>query len=327
MKMKNDKVVILYNELTENPQPDELDVLDQVHLVKESLQELGYKTSEVTFSFNIEKTIKQIKEIDPYFIFNLVESINNKGELCYLGPAIFNYLQIPYSGVPLEGMFITTTKVLTKKMLRNNNIRTADWIELHELEKIDASIRYILKPIWEDGSLGLDFENVFYGNDDAYIKNLKNVDRNKFFIEKYIEGREFNISVIGGKDGPKLLPHAEMQFIDFPEGKPKIMGYSAKWVEGTIDFHQTIRTFEFKEKDKPLLDKLTQICLKCWDVFNLKGYARVDFRVDKENNPYVLEINANPCLSPEGGFYAASLQNGYNFTKVVEMIIEDIFKK
>ncbi len=323
--MKNNKVVILYNKLSENPLPDELDVLTQVELVSDTLKELGYKISEVTFSFEIDKVISHLKEINPLFVFNLVESIDNKGELCYVCPAILDYLQIPYSGVPLEGMFTTTTKLLTKKILKSNAIPTADWVELNELEKIEPSLRYILKPIWEDGSLGLDFDSVFYGNDKTYIKKLKDVDRNKFFIEKYVEGREFNISVIGGKNGPEVMPHAEMQFVNFPEGKPKIMGYSAKWSEDTFDFNQTVRTFDFNECDKPLLDKLTVICLKCWNTFNLKGYARVDFRVDTDNNPYVLEVNANPCISPDSGLYAAILKKGYNFKNFIEKVIEDIF--
>lgn len=323
--MINNKVIILYNKLSEKPLADELDVLTQVNLVADTLKELGYVISEVPFSFNINEAIKQIKEIDPCFVFNLVESIDNKGELCYIGPAILNYLQIPYSGVHLEGMFITTNKLLTKKNLKNNGIHTADWIELNELKKIDPSVKYILKPICEDGSLGLDFDSVFHGNDKAYIERMKHVDRNKFFIEKYIDGREFNISVIGGKNGPEVMPHAEMQFIDFPEDKPKILGYSAKWVKDTFDYNKTVRTFKFNEIDKILLDKLTEICLQCWRVFDLKGYVRIDFRVDEKNNPYVLEVNANPCLSPDSGFYAAIQQKGYSFKQFIGKVIEDIF--
>lgn len=325
--MTNNKVVILYNKLSENPQADELDVLTQVNLVADTLKELGYQTSEVQFSFEIDEAINQLKKQDPCFVFNLVESINNKGELCYVGPSVLEYLKIPYSGVQLEGMFITTNKLITKKILRSNNIPTSDWIELNELEKIESGVRYILKPIWEDGSLGLDFDSVFYGNDIAYVEKLKNVERKKFFIEKYIEGREFNISVLGGINGPEVMPHAEMQFINFPEGKPQIMGYSAKWVEDTLDYDQTERTFNFNESDKPLLDKLSDICLKCWKAFDLSGYVRVDFRVDNNNIPYVLEVNANPCLSPDSGLYAATQQKGYSFKTVIERVIEDIFKK
>ena len=122
----------------------------------------------------------------------------------------------------------------------------------------------------------------------------------------------------------EVMPHAEMQFINFPDGKPKIMGYSAKWTEDTFDYDQTVRTFEFKESDKDLLKKLNRICVKCWKVFDLKGYVRVDFRIDCNNNPYVLEINANPCLSPDSGLYAAIHQKGYNFKQFIEKVIEDI---
>ncbi len=321
--MKNDKVIILYNQLTENPQPDELDVITQVKLVSGAIQQLGYKTYELPFSFQIDKVIKQIKDINPCFIFNLVESIENNGELCFLSPAILKYLQIPYSGVPLEGLFITTNKLLTKKMLAAKNILTAPWIELNQLDKLKKSERYILKPTNEDGSLGLDFDNVFYGNDLNYIEKIKKLNRNKFFIEKYIEGREFNISVLGGKKGPEVMPHAEMLFLNFPDEKPKMMGYSAKWTEETEEYQQTIRTFDIKKSDQPLLNKLSKICIQCWDLFDLKGYARVDFRIDDKNNPYVLEINANPCISSDSGFYVACEKKGYTFKQVMQRIIED----
>ncbi len=319
----NKKALVLYNKLTEDAKADELDVLDQVQLVSETLEDMGFEVQHLPFSFNIEQAINEIRKFRPGFIFNLVESIDNKGELCFIAPSVLNYLGIPYSGVRLEGMFVTTNKVLTKKMLRNAGIPTADWHETTDTKNLNPEKTYILKPLTEDGSLGLDYENVFKGSDEAYIEKVKTLSRSQFFIEEYIEGREFNISVLGGILGPEVLPHAEMQFIDFPVGKPKIMGYSAKWKEDTFDYESTCRTFEFNEDDKPLLEKLNEICIKCWHVFDLHGYVRIDFRVDSKGNPFVLEINANPCLSDNGGFYAASQQKGYAFTDVMKRIIED----
>lgn len=323
---ENNRALILYNKLSENAQADELDVLDQVELVYETLKELGYSVASLQLSFNIEFAISEIKKINPFFIFNLVESMDNKGELCFIAPAVLNYLKIPYSGVRLEGMYITTNKLLTKKMLRNAGLPTADWISMNETENIDPAKTYILKPLLEDGSLGLDYDNVFKGNDKEYIEKISKLSRFQYFIEEYIDGREFNISVLGGNNGPEVMPHAEMQFIDFPEDKPKIMGYSAKWSEDTFDYDSTCRTFDFCQDDVPLLKKLDTICIQCWKIFDLHGYARVDFRVDKNGNPYILEINANPCLSDNGGFYAASQRKGYPFTEVMKRIIEDALK-
>ncbi|OPZ99096.1 MAG: D-alanine--D-alanine ligase B [Bacteroidetes bacterium ADurb.Bin408] len=147
------------------------------------------------------------------------------------------------------------------------------------------------------------------------------------YADQYIEGREFNISILGGKEGPQVLLPAEMCFYNYPEGKLKVVGYRTKWVEDSFEYENTRRTFDFPPDDAPLLELLKQICLKCWKAFNLKGYARVDFRVDKNNVPYVLEINANPCISPSSGFISAAKQTGISMKEVFERIIYDTYHK
>jgi D-alanine-D-alanine ligase len=92
----------------------------------------------------------------------------------------------------------------------------------------------------------------------------------------------------------------------------------------SFEYRNTIRHFVFSKKDDQLLTELSAITLKCWKVFNLHGYARVDFRVDEDGKPWVLEINANPCISPDSGFVAAAGQAGLNFETVVRHIINDI---
>ena len=98
-------------------------------------------------------------------------------------------------------------------------------------------------------------------------------------MEGFVDGREFNISVIAGEVGPETLPPAEIMFYNYPKEKLRIMSYAAKWHEGTFEYENVERTFEFKPGDKPLLDGLRQTALHCWRLFGLKGYARVDFRV------------------------------------------------
>jgi D-alanine-D-alanine ligase len=133
------------------------------------------------------------------------------------------------------------------------------------------------------------------------------------------------MSMLGGNAGPEVMNPAEMLFHNYPEGKPQIMGYKSKWVEGSFEYENTSRTFEIKEADIPLHNQIREICLKCWKVFNLKGYARVDLRVDENNRPLILEINANPCISPDAGFYVACTHAGHKFNDVVKRIIEDAY--
>ncbi len=66
---------------------------------------------------------------------------------------------------------------------------------------------------------------------------------------------------------------------------------------------------------------MAEISLQCWKIFDMNGYVRVDFRVDDQNRPWVLEVNANPCLSPDAGFVAACQQGGVNYTEMVKRII------
>ena len=71
------------------------------------------------------------------------------------------------------------------------------------------------------------------------------------------------------------------------------------------------------------MKKMADMAGKCWDLFGLRGYGRVDFRVDEEGRPWVLEVNANPCLSPDAGFVAAAFKGGLGFEGVIKRIIQD----
>lgn len=320
------KAIIYFNQLSENAQADELDVLEQASLVQKALSQIGYEVQQLPFSFDLHRAINEITNFKPDLLFNLVESIENNGEFCYFAPAIFNFLKVPYSGVRLEAMFNTTNKILAKEKFSYMGIPTAEWLHPDNLDQIDPKSQYILKPAWEEGSLGIDEHSVFSGDDHNYIEKIKKLQRGRFFVEKLITGREFNISVLGGNSGPEVLPLAEMCFIDFPKGKPKIMGYSAKWNEDSFEYKNTRRTFDFKEEDIPLLEKLSNLALKCWNDFGMLGYIRVDIMVDEACNIYVLEINTNPCLSESGGFYAAASKQGYNYIDIIKRIVEDAYK-
>ena len=70
-----------------------------------------------------------------------------------------------------------------------------------------------------------------------------------------------------------------------------------------------------------MLATLKELALRCWKLFGLRGYARIDFRVDREGKPWILEVNANPCLSPDAGFSAATLRAGLTFPDVLRRIL------
>jgi len=319
-------ILILFNKISKNPTTDELDVLDQVQIVSGALIQLNYTVKELQLDMNLDQAVRKIRKLNPFIIFNLAEAIHNKGEFAYLAPAILSYLNIPFTGNPLVPMFFSSNKVLAKKELKRIGIPTPSWVTLDEIRKIRSNKKYILKPIWEEGSFGLDEDSIFVGSDKNYISSIKEKNKNYFFLEEFIEGREFNVSIIGTKKGPKMLPVAEMKFLKYPQGKPKIMGYTAKWKEKSFEYMHTKRTFTIPARDQDIEKKIIEICRKCWIKLGFKGYVRVDFRLGANRIPYVIDLNLNPCISPSGGFVAASEKAGYKFTEVIELLLEEALK-
>jgi len=321
--MTRNRCCILFNQPRENALPDELDVLDQVEYIEKNLDELGIETYRTGITADFMKEIAALAENKPDFVFNLVESINNKGELCYFIPALLNMYSIPYSGNPVEAMFITTSKALTSKTLKKAGINNPGAYAPSQYNQLIPGNKYIIKPIWEDGSLGITGESVFTFTSE-YEAKLKSYKDTHWLIEDYIDGREFNISIIAGDNGPEVLPPAEMVFHNYEEGKPKIVDFKAKWEVGTFEFQNTIRNFPGDKLNPVLKERIMSSALRCWHIFGLKGYARVDMRVDKNDIPFVLEVNANPCLSPDSGVVAATVAARLPFTVVLQRILKDL---
>lgn len=321
--MGKPEILILHQCVPDDAQPDEKDVLVQAGEISKVLIDSGFKVNilpvDLDFSF-----IKLIAK-KPYAVFNLVETFNSSAVNAHLVPLILEQFKIPFSGNSSSAIFITTDKVLTKDILFANNIPTANWHTKKRGEPFQKDF-YIFKPVSEDASIGITNENLKHLENldeaDAAIEYFEKKYKIPFFCEKFIDGREFNVSVIGNKGDARVLFPAEMIF--FEDGhENKILCYDSKWNEGSEKYDTSRRTFDIGDEDKKLIKKLKAICEKCWKVFKLSGYARVDFRVDKNNNPYVLEINANPCLSPDSGLFAAAGNEGLSYKELINIILAE----
>ncbi|RPI74854.1 MAG: D-alanine--D-alanine ligase [Desulfobacteraceae bacterium] len=323
-------VAVLHDWVHDRADPDHADVLVQTQAVSEALAELGYNPIEMDFSLDLKACIKKLQDLNPLFVFNLVESTEQQGRLIYFAPALLDSLRRPYTGSRTDAIYITTNKFLTKQLFAAWNIPAPrGFLPDHLRANLKFSGEpYIVKSLWEHASVGLNEDSVVCIKNALQLKHAMTQRQSKLggecFAEEYIEGREFNLGLLAGPDGPQVLPPAEIRFVDFPEGKRRLVDYRAKWEEHSFEYTHTPRSFDFPAADRPLLENLIVISKKCWELFDLHGYARVDFRVDKENNPFVLEINANPCLSPDAGFFAAAQQAGLDMPRIVERIIADM---
>lgn len=314
---------IIYNEPREGALADELDVLDQVEHIEKHLINLGISVYRKGITDKFMSEITELAKEKPDFVFNLVESINNKGELIYFVPALLNMYRIPFSGNSLEAIFLSSNKTIASRMMKDAGINNPASYLPSESGLLKEGRQYIVKPIWEDGSLGINEESVFIHGTASKIK-LKNLDDSHWFIEDFIDGREFNISVLAGENGPEVLPPAEIVFVDYAIDKPKIIDFKAKWEMDSFEYTNTVREFPGKALSPALIKNLKEAAISCWHLFGLKGYARVDVRTDSNGDVFVIDINGNPCISPDGGFVAATKEGGYQFNEVLQRIINDL---
>jgi D-alanine-D-alanine ligase len=325
-------VVIIHNSLPPDAPPDEKDVLNQVQAISDALRNLGYRTATVPLGLDIGAFSARLEELDPLCVFNLVEALDGDGRLIHLACSILDHLRIPYTGAGTEAMFLTSNKVLAKEWMNLSGIPTPEWIVPGKRRTHDLPFPscYILKTLWEEASVGIDRESVQEAHSIGELSDLLEKRSRMLgkacFAERFIDGREFNLSVLGERGGPRLLPPAEIVF-SFPDDRPRIVDYKAKWEEDSVEYRSTVRTFEFGEGDADLLAELERIARLCWNAFDLKGYARVDFRVDGQGRPWVLEINANPCISPDSGFVAASFTAGLSYGGLIERILSDTLER
>jgi D-alanine-D-alanine ligase len=322
-------VAVLHAHVPENASADEQDTLVQAEAVSRSLSRLGYEPAPVSFDMNLEAVGTRLRSLRPAFVFNLVESVQGLGKLIHLAPSLLDALGFPYTGASTEAMFLTSNKLVAKKLLSASRLATPPTYTLASVaEENFVKGRCIIKSVWEHASIGMNQNSVFTADSVARLRREINKFRKRFggewFCEQYIDGREFNLSVLSGTQGPEVLPPAEIRFDAYPEGKPRIVDYRAKWKPNSFEYRHTNRSFEFSTEDTILIERLKEVARACWKLFDLRGYARVDFRVDASGKPWILEVNANPCLAPDGGFPAAASRAGLSLDQVVERIIVDL---
>ena len=324
------KVAILHNAVADSDSATDRDVLVQVQAIEQALCTLGHVPRRIACTLNLEAVEESLTMDRPGVVFNLVESLGGSDRLAHLAAVLLDDLDLPYTGTHSTNLHLANNKPAAKERLRSAGLPTADWAvgtAPYAAGQSTIAPPYIIKAVWEHASVGLDDHAIIRSGDGSTVaEQIESRSRQlgrRCFAEQFIEGREFNLSLLANGASPHVLPPAEIDFSAFPKGKPRIVGYAAKWDEKAFEFDNTPRKFDFPAADAPLLDTLRGLALDCWRLFDLRGYARFDFRVDAKGRPWILEINANPCLSPDAGFAAALARAKLPFVRAVEWILED----
>lgn len=317
------EIIFIHQHVPDDAPLDEKDVLEQRDELAEIFIQMGYTIRSRALQSHLDLLSFQELSNNRCIVFNLCESLFGRDDLMFLAPFMLEQYGIPFTGSGSEAIALSCHKLESKKRMMQHGIPTPAYITRNTDYNESLNGIYIIKPYNTHASINITQDSIVpvQSKDDFDMLKQRLAASSNLFAEEYIDGREFNISLLLTDDGVQILPHAEIHFDNYPPDKYKIVDYEAKWIHDSFAYENTNRSFSFTEKDRPILHEIDRISLQLWDIFKLNGYARIDFRV-KDKEVFVLEVNANPCISIYSGFMAAVQEHGLTFEQALDIIIK-----
>jgi len=322
------KVAIVYNEPSPchyqavREEKAALGVLDEVEAVHQALLELGYLVFRIPLVPQLEQVREKLKNLEADLVFNLFEGFCGYPETEAQVPEILSELGVPYTGNSGAVLKLALDKAKTKAILQAAGIHTprCQMLSPETLSLFQLSYPCIVKPCGEDASHGLSESSVV--NDFASLEKqviaVSNYYRGGALVEEFIDGREFNATVLGNTGGT-VLPVSEIVY-SLPRGMPRILTFAAKWEPDGLYFQGTKAICPARV---PLRDRkhIADTALAVYWLLGCRGYARVDMRLDREGRLNVIEVNPNPDISPGSGAARQAEAAGMTYTRFINEIV------
>jgi D-alanine-D-alanine ligase len=325
------KVVVLYNLLERLQKGEEKDILaedgilEEIGAVEEAIQGLGHQCSVLAVREEIFTVIHWLREIQPDVVFNLCESVY--GNSCWEMniPALLELFQIPYTGSPPLTLGLCQDKGKVKDILLSHGIQTPRYqiVDRPSVPVRDPLFPMIVKPLHEDGSLGISKESVVF-DEKALKRQIRYIlDRyhQPALVEEFIEGRELNVSLMEIQGRIEALPISEIDYSEFPEGIPRICGYEAKWMQESLEYQRSKPICPAPLKEG-IRKRIEQVAIQVFKLFRCRDYARIDLRVNPEEKIYIIEVNPNPDISPQSGMTRSIKTEGMTYAEFIGNLLE-----
>jgi len=257
-------------------------------------------------------------------VFNLTESYAGDDTMDKNIASYLELLQVPYTGSGPQALYLAQDKSIAKKIFDFHRIKTPDFAVSYKGRtdhSHDIEFPLIVKPVSEDGSIGIDagalvdsvkelMERIHYIHEEFDSPAL---------IEEYIDGREIYASILGNEN-PEVLPLVELDLSKLPKGTPRIAGQDVKFDHET-EAYKVTKSAPAEDLDEDTTKKLQDTGLAAYRALGLRDYGRIDMRVNKKGQVYVIEANPNPWLSSVAEFTMAAKKAGYSYTDMIEKMV------
>jgi D-alanine-D-alanine ligase len=334
MKLKKEPpgVAVLYNVCENLVKGEPRDLLAEqgviacAQAVADALQAAGYRVAQVPIHNDVESALAPYPPTQ-WTIFNLGEGLEGRlFEEARIAWAL-EAMGYCFTGSGGDAIARSVHKARAKHLLTANGVDTPPWWlfrhpnEVNDSVAADLPFPLIVKPVAEDASIGIGPDAVVHDARALRERVAYAVAcyRQAALAEAFVVGREFNIALWG--DPPKVLPLAEVDFGAFANPFACIVSFAAKWEQDSFEYHHTPILCP-APVDPALGERIEETAQQAWAAIGCRGYARVDMRLSAEDVPYVVEVNCNPDLSPDAGFYRAARAAGHSYKDMVVHILE-----
>ena len=317
------RVAVLYNSpALPRDHPDfasEASVVDAARDVLDALKTHGFRPFLLAARPPAQRLVNSLVKKHPDLVFNLIEGFGGDSAGEARVTSLLELMSIPYTGCPPTAQGIGRSKSTTKAILIGNGLPTAQaWtVEPGDALPLDPWLGpVIVKPESEDASLGITQASIVTIASELSdrVDSLRDALGPRVMIERYLPGPEFNLGVLA-LPHPESLPAAEIVYRNAP-GEWPILTYEAKWHEGSAADLASLPQCP-ADIASDLADTLGDLAVKAFRALGCRDYARVDFRLDEDGKPMILEVNPNPDLAPTAGLARAIAASGRDWAETV----------
>jgi D-alanine-D-alanine ligase len=311
-------------EFKEGDPPDanaEFDHPSTIGVIGAAIKSQGYKVKKIG---NAERLLESIRNLGVDIVFNISEGAQGRNRESQV-PMILEMYGIPFVGADALTLGLTLDKVMAKKIFLAEQIPTPRFFEIRNIESLsDADhmkFPLIVKPRFEGSSKGL--------SDDSRVEDFDSLKKQAEYViatykqpalvEEFITGQEFTVGVIGNEK-PEALPVVQIKI----DGKLKLNDKFYTFSRITSDRLEYICPAKIGQE---LKNKLLELAVRVYKAVECRDFGRIDFRVDNEGNPYVLEINPLPSLSTEDVFPLLARETGITYEQIIGKILMNALQR
>jgi D-alanine-D-alanine ligase len=323
------RIAVLYNIDYEDTRPDtdpawaaRAEVGHVAEAIGAALRDAGCDAQLIPVDGDLADLRARLLDLEPDCAFNLCESLAGDARLESAVPLLLELLGVPFTGSPPEVLSFGLRKDRVKQRLRAAGISTPEGRVLSRVgDPCDLPFPLIVKPVREDGSVGIWRTSVVH--DEVQLARAVGAVmatlRQPCLVEQFIEGREFNVALLGHPT-PRVLPLSEIDFGGLPAGAPHIVSYDAKWSSGSEDDLGTVPILH-PVLGSAVAARVRRVATDAFRAVGVRDYGRVDVRLAAGGVPYVVDVNPNCDLSPSAGMACAAGAFGIDFRALVGLLV------